>query len=94
MNAGLKIFAAKLKAFNDLERANLTSVENPLWFQCRSGFSSLPNANPDQGSKTNADPCGTGSGSWSDLEVFKIRIRILRMFLGQKKRKNLFFTIL
>ncbi len=44
-------------------------VLKPHWFQCGSGSSFLSQCgpDPDQGSQTNADPCG--SGSWPDFEV-------------------------
>jgi hypothetical protein len=29
------------------------------------------NTDPDLGNQTNADPCGSGSGSWSDFAVAK-----------------------
>jgi hypothetical protein len=49
-----------------------TSVADPHWFKCGSGFGSSVylNADPDPGSQTNADPYG--SRSWSDFASQKV----------------------
>ncbi len=45
------------------------------------------NADPDQGSQTNADPCGSGpgSGSWSDFKVTKVEFYMKKQLVKDKK---------
>jgi hypothetical protein len=49
----------------------LCLLKTVLWV--RIGFNADPDPafHPDPGRVTKADPCGSGSGSWSDFEVTK-----------------------